>query len=256
MAALFRDDFDGLASELSAPNNCLLYQWLCLLFIKTHLKDRDLRADRDRRNPSPQLSEFYDWEGLHHIHTVARAVQSRTVIDPNVQGTILVFEMGADPEPFEYGDLYDHSTIFIRIDRVGVVAVLNDCGGAGFVLAAFLSGITGPLSNIQLREVAARAAYGNELLLSRPTIWTELHPNGDLFMKCDLPDAPRYGEVDRAALGALLEYSCAPRLRRSLTPNKEEIIARLARGEATFIYDNEGAFIMDSSIPVPTRDDA
>ena len=75
-------------------------------------------------------------------------------------------------------------------------------------------------------------------------------------MKGDLPDAPRYGEVDRAALGALLEHSCAPRLRRSLTPNKEEIIARLARGEATFIYDSDGAFIIDSFIPVHARGDA
>jgi hypothetical protein len=253
VAKLFNGHLDGLASGLSAPNNCLLYQWLCLLFIKTHLKDRDLRTDRDPRNQSPLISDLYEWEGLHHIHTVARAAQSKSVIDPTVQGTILIFEMGSDSELFDYEDVYDHSTIFIRIGNAGVVAVLNDGGAAGYGLAGFLSGITGPLSNIQLREIAARAAYGNELLLSRPTFLTEFHHGADLFMKAALPDVLRFGKVDPAALGALLKHFCEPRIRRSSTSNKEEVIARLGRAQATFIYDDDGAF-MDSSMPLPAQD--
>lgn len=128
------------------------------------------------------------------------------------------------------------------------MAVLNDCGAAGFAVTRFLSGIKGPLANIQLREIAARAAYGNEILLTRPKFRTELHAGRDLFMKCELPDAPEYGEVDALALGALLEYSCAARIRQSATPNKEEMISHLARGEMTLLYDDDGAFIMQSPI--------
>ena len=243
VSALLSDDVATLRQTLDAPNNCLLYRWLCLLFVKTHLKDRDVRADLDRRNPSPQLSALYEWDRLHHVHSVARAAQSRAAIDPKVQGTILVFDMSDRREPFDYGDIYDHSTIFVRVGRIGVVAVLNDSGAAGMSLSNCLSGVNGRLSDIQLREVAARAAYQNERLLSRPTFYTELHAAGDLFMKSDHPDILRFGPVDNRALGALLEHTCGPRLRRSTTPNQDELLSRLRRAEGTFLYDDEGLFI-------------
>jgi hypothetical protein len=243
ISALLGDNIADFASGLSQTSNCLLYQWLCLLFIKTHLKDRDLRADRDRRSPSPQLSTLYEWRRLHHIHSVARAAVSGVSIDPAVQGTILVFEMNTSDEPFDYGDIYDHSTVVLRVGRIGVVAVLNDCGATGLILDEFLSGIDAPLVDIQLREIAARAAYGNELLVSRPTFRTELHAERDLLMKCNHPETPQYGEADKLALGALLDHSCADRIRQSLTPNKEEMLSRLSKGELTFLYDDAGDFL-------------
>lgn len=242
-ARLFAGDFLSFASGLATECNCLLYQWLCLLFVKTHLKDRDLRAARDGRTCSQPLSAVYEWSRLHHIHAVARAAASKISIDPSVQGTIFVFEMASSPEQFDYVDTYDHSTVLVRIGPVGVVAILDDCGDAGCLLTQHLSGIEGPLASIQLREIAALAAYGNELLLTRPRFRTELHAGRTLFMKCTHPSSPRYGEVDRHVLGLHLKHFCAPRILRSSTPNKEEMISRLAKGELTFIYDDDGNFI-------------
>lgn len=242
IAELFNSDA-LLDPHRSAENADLLYPWLCLLFLKTHLKDRDLRAHRDRRREAPQLSTLYEWEHLHHVHSVARAVRSGALIDSEVEGTILTFEMANSQEPFDYGDIYDHSTAFVRIGRIGVVAVLNDCGCVRWVLRDFLSGIDGPLASIQLREIAARIAYGNELLLTRPRFRTELHDGVDLRITCDAPLSPRYGNVDPHALGALLEQTCAARLRMSTTPNQEELLSRLVTGELSFIYDDDGKFI-------------
>lgn len=76
-------------------------------------------------------------------------------------------------EPFDIGTLSSYSTIVARVGSIGVVSVLNDRAYVGSMVRQYLSRISGPLSAIQLREIAARMAYGNTLLKSRPQFWTE-----------------------------------------------------------------------------------
>lgn len=223
----------------------LLYQWLCLLFIKLHLKDRELRADRDLRRASEQIGDWYDWDGLHHIHSVARSPQSSAWIDDAVPGTTLVFPMRPTVVPYDFQSLSDYSTICVRIGPLGIVGVLNDCGGVGPLMTNFLSGIEGPLSDIQLREIAARVAFGNTLLTRRPKFWSELHPDQSLKI-CALPPLshgplPTYNHAD---VGAILVAACEPLLRRSQTADVDGILERLARNEVGFVY-NEEKFIKD-----------
>src|SRR5262249_18768816 len=54
----------------------LLYAWLALIFLKTHLRDLALRFVRDRRIASHQIGELYDWDSLHHVHCVSRSVHT------------------------------------------------------------------------------------------------------------------------------------------------------------------------------------
>jgi hypothetical protein len=88
-----------------------LYRWLCLLFIKTHLKDWEIRGSPDLRAKTVPIAAGYDWTGLHHIHAVARSAQSRCHIDYDVVGTILLFRMQEKFADFDFGTLSDYSTI-------------------------------------------------------------------------------------------------------------------------------------------------
>ena len=109
--------------------------------------------------------------------------------------------------------------------------MLNDCGFVGPMVSEYLSHISGPLSAIQLREVAARLAYGNKLLANRPAFWSELERDEILTMRSRPPAPGERGKVDRAELGHIIAFSCGPLIMNSNTPEPEEKIRRLQRGE-------------------------
>lgn len=243
ISRLFEDDAHSMVRSLSGAAT-LLYQWLCLLFIKLHLKDREIRIDPDVRSESSRLGEIYDWDGLHHIHSVARAPHSGAEIDNIVLGTIFLAEMKLDGEPFDFGTFSDYSTIMVRIGRVGIACVLNDCGFVSSMVGRYLAGISGPLSAIQLREVAARLAYGNSLLKNRPLFWTEADADS-LRIRARPPASRDLDEVDRSELCQLIAFSCGPLLLRSKTPCAEEKLGQLQRGEIQFLYYADGTFIRD-----------
>lgn len=246
VSQLFDDEIGPTVANLKASDPTLLYAWLCLVFIKLHLKDREFRADPDRRNPSPQIGDIYDWDGLHHIHSVARTPHSGASVDGSVPGTTCFFEMADEPESFDFGSLSDYSTLMLRIGNLGIAAVLNDFGYVGTLVQEYLSHISGPISSIQLREIGARLAYGNTLLVSRPNFWSELEPGGTLTIRSSPPSSREIHDVDRTALGQLIAFSCAPLLRNSSTPDVEQKIDQLARGEIQFLYHDDGSFISES----------
>lgn len=243
ISQLFEDEIDGTVANLRAADPTLLYSWLCLVFIKLHLKDREFRADPDRRNPSPQIGKIYDWDSLHHIYSVARTPHSEASIDSSVPGTTCFFEMSNESEHFDFGSLSEYSTLMMRIGNLGIAAVLNDCGYVGTIVRDYFSRISGPISSIQLREIAARLAYGNTLLESRPNFWSELEPDGTLTIRSSPPNSCEIRDVDRTELGALMAFSCAPLLRNSKTPDVELKIEQLAKGEIQFLYHDDGSFI-------------
>lgn len=67
-----------------------LFRWMCLVFFKTHLKDKALLKERDRRKESGFLGDLYGWEDFHHIHCIARSHYTKAIIEKNVYGTILI----------------------------------------------------------------------------------------------------------------------------------------------------------------------
>lgn len=244
LSKILNGTFSEVAAKLQESAPSLLYQWLCLLFIKCHLKDREIRVSPDTRVASDPVGSLYDWDGLHHIHAVARAAHSGAHIDDSVIGTTFIFPMRESNEPFDFGDLSDYSTISVRLGPIGIAAVLNDCRAVKHLVSGYFSHIKGPLSPIQLREVAARLAYGNTLLHQRPRFWSELH-EGTLTIR-SMPANPwPIPPVNRTDLGAILVGACEPLLRRSQTPDIEKKIDQLGGGEIQFLYHDDGSFIVD-----------
>lgn len=48
----------------------LIFLWMALIFLKTHLKDRTLRNSLDHREADGKIADLYEWENLHHIHCI------------------------------------------------------------------------------------------------------------------------------------------------------------------------------------------
>ncbi len=221
-----------------------LYQWLCLLFMKMLLKDRDVLDNPDTRVPSLSLAHGYDWVELHHLHAVARATQSGAWIQHEVVGSILMFKMRDGAQAFDFGEFIDASTLYICIGSVGVVAVLNDSGYVAGMLSDFLQKIRGPLSRLQLREVAARAAYGNVLIVNRPTYSSRLIEQARLEIVARKPDDWKLHEVDWKELGRYMAYACKPLLSPAALKARAEPDAP-GWGEITFLCHADGSFNSD-----------
>lgn len=229
------------ASSLQGSRVLTLYAWLCLLFIKTHLKDREMREHLDRRKGDARIADQYDWATLHHIYTLARSPYVQPGVDPYVIGTILIYKIEDDTtsEAFDYFDLTNQHTIVLRLGDVGVVAVLTDsCASAGAwdKLLHKLRGKT--LKMIQLREVAARLAVANHGLQNRPRFFTQVDRDAvpaTVSIHADLDECPRIAELDHALLGDLM-------LRAVGDMAAPEDLEKIKSGQVTYLVDDSGEF--------------
>ena len=87
---MLSEGYDHLAKRLQSEGPSVLFAWLAFLYIKTHLRDLWLRFERDQRVASQTIGEFYDWEGLHHVHCLARSIHTGATLGAGVVGSMLV----------------------------------------------------------------------------------------------------------------------------------------------------------------------
>lgn len=106
----------------------LIFLWMALIFLKTHLKDRTLRNSLDHREADGKIADLYEWENLHHIHCIVRASYVGCTLNPDTLGSFFVLPVNTQNwgEPFDYRDLYQSKTVLLRLGEVCFIAVLND----------------------------------------------------------------------------------------------------------------------------------
>jgi hypothetical protein len=63
----------GVTELVAKDGGRLLWHWLALIFLKGHLKHRDLRWHLNRNPGDARIDDTYDWTELHHIHCVVRS---------------------------------------------------------------------------------------------------------------------------------------------------------------------------------------
>src|ERR1035438_1613986 len=208
---MFHLGYSGFTKALEEKGPAYLFDWLALLFLKMHLKDKNIRMNRDPRKGNQLISAMHDWEELHHIHCISRRFFTGLQLDPSAAGSLLVLPAKTQPhiENFDFLDLDLGQTILLRIDDVAILATLNDhCAGAT-VLLDRLRAIEGPLSPLQLRELAALLAFVNINLSPRPRFCSELDQmtgygriRGDDTFEFTLP------QFDNEEFGRLLYHLC------------------------------------------------
>jgi hypothetical protein len=229
-----------------------LFCWMNLIFLKTHLKDNNLSFHRDTRKGEMKIGELHSWEDLHHIHCMARSLYTGCNLKIEALGSLLVLPAKILPygEQFDYRDLSFAQTMLLRIDEIAVIAVFDDAQASLSVIQDTLKKIAGPLSPLQLRELAVRMALINIHLSERPRfssgfdmITEEYEIGGQRPAEIQIEDAK--DEV----VGKMMHHICGPAVIEN--PDKAQILENLKTGHYTFLFDDKGQFAADHMDPVP-----
>ncbi|WNG44874.1 hypothetical protein F0U60_12805 [Archangium minus] len=151
----------------------LIFCWLALIFLKTHLKDWRLPLHRDRRSGDlRKIGSAYGPVSLQHIHVLARSFFTESIIEKGAMGSLLILPAERADEmfrPFDFADFYGPNSILLRLDDVCFVAVLDDgCGVNNFYLE-HIQRVSAPLLPVQLREVLGEMSCIAANLKERPT---------------------------------------------------------------------------------------
>ena len=231
-----------------------LFQWMALIFVKMHLKDRLLRKHLDRRLGDEAISETYDWATFHHLHCLIRAHYTGAAIGDFVLGSVLLVEVdpSADDEVFDLASVTDAFTVYMRAGDVAIYAVFNDAQACLGAIDNVLQGITGMLNPAQARELAAELAAANLHLANRPTFQTLMSdPDGaDLRIIAHVPEGgPVFEEKDPDIVG-FVKYFLLNHVAGNVEGRSPEETAELLReNKLSFLFNNEGGFIESGRQP-------
>lgn len=248
VSKLLAGGYDDIVKRLDVDHTRLLFVWLCLLFLKTHLKDRSVPNKPDPRLSRGWLADAYDWADLHHLHCVARTPYTRADIDWDVLGSITIFPIADEiaPDIFDYGDFTMAQTISLRIGDFGVAAVLNDSRAAQTAWRYFWPEITGPLSTTQLRELATRLAWVNDALLNRPVFGTVYSaPEDAIRIYAERDAGLEFAELDWGKFGEMLAYTLRERMDRLTVAGEHDpakVQALIRTGRVSFLFNQDGQF--------------
>jgi len=245
VAALFAAGYNAIIEHLKNEGPFLLFTWLNLLFLKTHLKDRSLLINRDRRVASGPIGDLYDWPELHHIHCVARTCHTGAALDPKGIGSVFLFpaKTGSPLGDFDYADYYPGRAMMVRLGDVGVVCVLNDACAALNVVMEMLQKFTGPLAPLQWREVLAHFAYANIRLKNRPRFHTTIdRHNGSLTISADVAEEIELVDFVASDFGHALYSVLSSVLDVVPFPEPERVREHIRQGRWGFLFDGEGRF--------------
>jgi len=221
-----------------------------LIFLKMHLKDGALRFHLDERKGQEKIADLYDWERLHHIHTFARCFYTGCSISPEGAGVVAALPVRSAtlPERFDFADNYQAQTMLVRLDDIALLTVFDDCGGAFSWLSQKIERFTGPLSELQLREVFVEMAWLNWHLKERPVLGVDIDLVNEICrFTCDLPAKPELQKLDYGLRGRLYESALGHLFPfvRGVGLTDEETLAAVKAGKFTLLFDKDGKFIMD-----------
>lgn len=225
-----------------------LFQWLALIFLKLHLKDRRLRRYLNSQLGDEMISADYVWEAFHHLHCLARAEYTGAVLGDGVTGSMAVMELVPQDgdEPFDMASRTEAATIFLRAGDVALYAVFTDSCSCVQALAPLINRIEGPLNPVQARELAAEFAAASLHLENPPSFHTSIRLGGRPVIGADLePGGPRFAEKDWEIVGAMKVSMLEPFFGNCEGRDPEEVAALAASDHLSFLFDDDGRFIRD-----------
>ena len=247
---------DAVQRHIAAGDGLEFFVWLGLIFLKTHLKDRDLRVNLDRRMPEEKIGDFYDWQTLHHMHCIVRCFVNGARLEKEVFGSLAVFATKSEGpgHEFDYGDVFGAQTMLLRLGDVALVTTFNDACGALNGSRPRLERIDGPLSGIQVREVMVDFAFMNLSLKERPRFYTECDMKKEIITeKAVMPKQFELDELDYSLRGKLLRMAFGDSLGQIqfVGRTREEAERLIDEGWLTVLFDDHGRFIRNSFVPLP-----
>lgn len=188
-------------AKFAKENPLIVFAWLNLVVLKTHLKDLWLRESVDHRVQAGMIAERYNWLDLHHSYSVARSPVFEIDVAEGVIGSLLIFQIQDHEKAgkFDYRDHYWSDTVYLRVGEIGIISVLNDSGKVSDMIADRVP-LSEPPNPIQTLEILTECQAANMHLISRPTYATLVDvEDGVARIEAIFPD-----EVDIAPFNAEL----------------------------------------------------
>jgi len=229
----------------------LLFRWMSLIFFKTHLKDKALLIERDKRKNTGYIADGYYWEDFHHIHCIARSHYTGATIDTNVYGSTFILPalVVDDLGGYDYVDSVNGKTVMLQLGKLSIIAVLNDsCAGLS-IFNSQIQKITGPLSPFQLREIVAHLSFINLNLKERPVYSSSISFDGKYKIIAKIPDTlSLLNEKDRFITpGEFLRYYVQEMISDDIE-DKERYLSEIEEGRRNYLFNEQGEFINHSKI--------
>jgi hypothetical protein len=248
ISELFKGGYEHFTDSIVKDTPWQVFHWICLIFLKTHLKDRHLPFHLDRRQGEGPIATAYDWSLLHHISCIARSHYTKASIHNFVMGSLWILPAKSGPGfgEFDFADLYGAQTVLIRVHDIAIIAVLNDACGCHSLQPEFIQKIEGRLAPIQLRELMVRIAHLNMLIKERPVFHSTFN-DGEYKIGVDTPKAVELEEGTGEQLGKLMFRACDEFIDSAVIPGNamthEQMRNHIRAGELTFLVDSDGKFI-------------
>lgn len=139
-----------------------LFQWLALIFCKTHIFDTQMNFIPNRTIESPTISSLYDWRNFHIVHSIARNMSTNLIINEKYS-TCLIFESAVNHERYFNYDYLDNNMTMSVLLRVGdmtiIASFLDFCIGHNDIDDSILGRLRKPLDMFQSIEIYSRIIY-------------------------------------------------------------------------------------------------
>lgn len=243
---LVEKGYNSFTEYIENKGFAFLLRWLAIIFIKTHLKDKNLRINRDARENSGNIADSYNWEELYHIHCVARSFYTQCFLDSKIQGTLYILpaKISDEFEEFDYIDLYAAKTMLLRLGDIAIIHVIDDSCAVMNLYFETIKKITHPLSHLQLRELFATFAHANIELVDRPNFYSEFNRASETCnIMADIPSKMVFSDFDLEKYGVIMHY-CFKDFIETIPPAEREIVElHIKRGNYTFLFDEDGNFV-------------
>ncbi|MDN5114174.1 hypothetical protein AB0W31_07510 [Aliarcobacter butzleri] len=230
-------------------NRKLVFTWISLLYIKTHLKDKAFKFDFLSNR---KISDDYNWDELHHIHCIARSIYTNIFIEESVYGSMFIFPCSdfIDGEKYDYIDLYGTGTVLLRLGDFFIICVINDSKLVTKLMENKTKRITGKLNFLQIRELYSRITYEFLRIIDRPKYYTAVKfKDNYIGIQTLINNTIRIAPYDEEFFGSLMytlvkDYMYKPE--HPILKNKmQEQIQAIKKGQWTYLFDSNGKFIED-----------
>lgn len=245
ISSIISQGYDAVIKYVK-ENGCWdFFIWLNLIFLKVQLRDKSNRFFLDTRNPGLKISEFIDWNPLHHIHCIARSVYTKCAINAKVHGSFILLPALENKmiDKFDYGDNIPGKGIMLRLGDICFISILNDSGASLNFFSKTMEKIKGRLIPLQYREVLAHLSFYNVNLVHRPLYYTYYNPENGFEIMAEIPDILEYEDTKAFNYGDFLYMGCKEDLERSKESMINEIKEKVKEGRWTFLFDENDNFI-------------
>lgn len=243
MEVLMSNGLEALAAADPSRASLVIFPWLCLTFFKSYYRHRSMPMQSgdpiglDNRDPC---------KDFHHLLEIARSPYSGCLIEANVLGSMHVFRVAkmASEEAFDFADLYPGQAVLLRINDIGIAAVLNDSCGANSAFGEVSRRITGSVCGIQLREILAMLAAINLDIKERPEYYPVVDKEtGTVKICAKVPKKCDMNGMSQVLLGRAMYLLCHERIENSSMPYKARVLEEIITGNRSFLFQSDGTFM-------------